>query len=222
MNVVAEILPGFALTLAVALVIFGLGYAPPRRSRPEYLFTFLVFTALAYLATSLLRDVQLTLGFSFGLLAVFTIMRFRSVMIPVREMTYLYVSIMLPFANALFLATRVTFMDVIIINGTLAKAYGVFGGYIAASAKMVDAIRSYAPGFIFTLSILPKGFCGIWPSLRNQRRICTCSGTSTVPNAISAGRSRLIARRTPSAMRRETSTAYWGSPPNCLVIPLEI
>ena len=120
MNIVAEILPGFALTLATALVIFGLGYAPTRRSRPEYIFTYLVFTALAYLATSLLRDVQLTLGFSFGLLAVFTIMRFRSVMIPVREMTYLYVSIMLPFANALFLATRVTFIDVIVINGALA------------------------------------------------------------------------------------------------------
>lgn len=120
MNIVAEILPGFALTLATALVVFGIGYAPTRRSRPEYLFTYLVFTALAYLATSLLRDVQLTLGFSFGLLAVFTIMRFRSVMIPVREMTYLYVSIMLPFANALFYATRVTFTDVIIINGVIA------------------------------------------------------------------------------------------------------
>ena len=120
MNVVAEVPPGFALTLATSLVIFGLGYATTQRSRPEYLFTYLVFTALAYLATSLLRDVQLTLGFSFGLLAVFTIMRFRSVMIPMREMTYLYVSIMLPFANALFFATRATFNDVILINGALA------------------------------------------------------------------------------------------------------
>jgi 5-aminolevulinate synthase len=57
-----------------------------------------------------------------------------------------------------------------VVQGTLAKAYGCMGGYIAASQAVIDSVRSFAPGFIFTTSLAPAVVGGALASVRYLRR----------------------------------------------------
>jgi 5-aminolevulinate synthase len=73
-------------------------------------------------------------------------------------------------AHGAGIAERADVMDQIdIINGTLAKGFGVMGCYIAACRKICDAIRSYAPGFIFTTSLAPTVVAGALASVRHLK-----------------------------------------------------
>ena len=64
--------------------------------------------------------------------------------------------------------------EVDIIEGTLAKGFGVVGGYVAAAAPIIDAIRSHAPGFIFTTSLPPAIVAGALASVRHVKANAAC------------------------------------------------
>ncbi|KAF9577318.1 mitochondrial 5-aminolevulinate synthase [Lunasporangiospora selenospora] len=86
---------------------------------------------------------------------------------------------------------RTTMDQVDIISGTLGKAYGVVGGYIAGSAAFVDMIRSYAPGFIFTTSLPPAIASGAAASIKylrqsQQERIGQHTNTRTLKAQLAA------------------------------------
>lgn len=59
--------------------------------------------------------------------------------------------------------------DIDVVEGTLAKGFGTLGGYIAANANIIDAVRSYAPSFIFTTALPPTVAAGATAAVRHLK-----------------------------------------------------
>lgn len=89
---------GLNLILIITLVRF-IYY--PRHKNKDFLFTFILFNTVNFLICFLLSSLKLKIGFAFGLFAIFSILRYRTVTVPIREMGYFFLCVTIGIINAL-------------------------------------------------------------------------------------------------------------------------
>ena len=90
----------FGFNLSIAFIIIKLIYHREHRDN-DFVFTYFMFNSLIFFFAFLLSNININLGFAFGLFAVFAIMRYRTDPIPIKEMTYLFIVITVGVINAL-------------------------------------------------------------------------------------------------------------------------
>jgi Domain of unknown function (DUF4956) len=94
------LLAKLATDLLVVFVIARLIYYPRKRDK-EYLFTFVMFNVLVFFVVYFMHTLQLSVGFAFGMFALFGILRYRTITIPIKEMTYLFTVVVVAIINSL-------------------------------------------------------------------------------------------------------------------------
>lgn len=94
-----QFLVGAGINLAVAILIVRFIYYPAAHQK-SYVFLLLIFNIVIYFVMSMLTSIELSLGVGFGLFAIFTVLRYRTEEIPIREITYLFVTLALPVMNS--------------------------------------------------------------------------------------------------------------------------
>jgi hypothetical protein len=117
-----ELLFKFLLNLAVVYILIRRIYYPIHRKK-DFLFTYFLFNVLIFFLCGLLSSVKLSTGFAFGLFAIFSILRYRTEQISIKDMTYLLAVIALAVMNALF-GKKVSLVELLFTNTViLAAAY---------------------------------------------------------------------------------------------------
>lgn len=118
-----ELLFKFGIDLVVIYILVRGIYYPIHRKK-NHLFTYFVFNVLIFFLCVLLNSVKLSIGFAFGLFAIFGILRYRTEQIPMKEMTYLFTAISLAVINAL-VSKRVSIAELMFTNLVILGTIGI-------------------------------------------------------------------------------------------------
>ncbi len=109
---------GSLLNFLSAFVVVRLVYYPRGQSN-NFVFTFLAFNTVIYFIMGLFTSIELSIGAGFGLFALFSILRYRTETVPIREMTYLFVMAAMPILNSVLWESnqydKLLMVDILII-----------------------------------------------------------------------------------------------------------
>lgn len=133
-----ELFTGFAVNLLVALTIVRFIYYPAKQDK-NYVFTFLAFNTIIYFVMSFLATAELGVGVGFGLFAIFSVLRYRTVTMSPREMTYLFIVTALPVLNSVVLRAN-SWWVLLAVNATVIAVLFVLEqewGFHFASAQLI-------------------------------------------------------------------------------------
>jgi len=139
---------GAGLNLLVALFIVRFIYYPVTQDK-TYVFTFLAFNTVIYFVLGLLTSASLSVGVGFGLFAIFSVLRYRTDEMPIREMTYLFILIALPVMNSVMMSDATLSWLLVANGGVLGLLFALereWGFHFSGSKRvMYDRIDLISP-----------------------------------------------------------------------------
>jgi len=112
-----ELLFKFGINTLVLFVLIRLIYYPIHRKK-DYLFTYFLFNILIFFLCVLLNSVKLSIGFAFGLFAIFGVLRYRTEQISIKDMTYLFAVITIAVINSLA-SKKVSLSELLFTDGMI-------------------------------------------------------------------------------------------------------
>ena len=139
---------GAGLNLLVALLVVRFVYYPATQDK-TYVFTFLAFNTVIYFVLGLLTSANLSVGVGFGLFAIFSVLRYRTDEMPIREMTYLFILIALPVMNSVMMSNTALAYLLVANGAILALLFALereWGFHFSGSKRvMYDRIDLISP-----------------------------------------------------------------------------
>lgn len=121
--------------LTVLILIFGIYY--PNYKKWDYVFTFVMFNVVIFLLTYVLNEVKISMGAAFGLFAIFSMLRYRTEGISMKDMTYLFVFIAIGLVGAI----NLEYAELALLNGIIIIVLFIFDNHFLVKHEISKIVK---------------------------------------------------------------------------------